>query len=108
MSAEKPPQCSFAVDIGTTKVICFSFTHLLCFSVFLAVLLTITAILGNSLILFALHRDKSLHPPSKLLLRCLTVTDLSVGVIEQPTAITLLLSVVNENWKLCRVAKYLT
>ena len=77
------------------------------FTVFFGVLLTITATLGNSLILFALHKDKSLHPPSKLLLRCLTVTDLSVGVIGQPATITLLLSALNENWNLCRVAKYL-
>ena len=75
--------------------------------VFFCVILTITATLGNSLILFALHKDKSLHPPSKLLLRFLTVTDLCVGVIGQPTTITLLLSAVNENWKLCRVTKYL-
>ena len=77
------------------------------FTVFFCVILTITATLGNSLILFALHKDKSLHPPSKLLLRCLTVTDLCVGVIGQPTTITLILSAVNENWKLCRVTKYL-
>ena len=75
--------------------------------VFFYVILTITATLGNTLILFALHKDRSLHPPSKLLLRCLTVTDLSVGVIGQPAAIILLLSAINENWKLCRVAKYL-
>lgn len=82
--------------------------HFYTFAVFFYVLLTITATPGNSLILFALHKDKSLHPPSKLLLRCLTVTDLCVGVIGQPTAITLLLSVVNESWNLCRVTKYLT
>ncbi|XP_020626984.1 melanocyte-stimulating hormone receptor-like [Orbicella faveolata] len=81
--------------------------HIYSSVVFFCVILTITATLGNSLILFALHKDKSLHPPSKLLLRCLTVTDLCVGVIGQPTAITLLLSAINENWKLCRVAKYL-
>ena len=81
--------------------------HFYTFTVFFCVILTITATLGNSLILFALHKDKSLHPPSRLLLRCLTVTDLSVGVIGQPAAITLLLSAINENWKLCRVAKYL-
>ena len=74
---------------------------------FFCVILTITATLGNSLILFALHKDKFLHPPSKLLLRCLTVTDLCAGVIWQPTAITLLSSAINENWILCRVAKYL-
>ena len=74
--------------------------HFYTFTVFFCVILTITATLGNSLILLALHKEESLHPPSKLLLRCLTVTDLSVGVIGQPAAITLLLSAINENWKL--------
>ena len=35
------------------------------------ILLSITATLGNSLILVALHKESSLHPPSKLLYRCL-------------------------------------
>ena len=103
------------VNIETTRMLFCSrhwdgesyLLHIYTLTVFFCVILTITATLGNSLILFALHKDKSLHPPSKLLLRCLTVTDLCVGVIGQPTAITLLLSAINENWKLCRVAKYL-
>ena len=33
----------------------------------LNILLSITAFVGNSLILVALHKDSSLHPPSKLL-----------------------------------------
>ena len=74
--------------------------HFYAFTVFFCVILTITATLENSVILSALHKDKSLHPPSKLLLRCLTVTDLSVGVIGQPAAINLLLSAIKENRKL--------
>ena len=74
--------------------------------VFLYILLTITAISGNILILVALTKDSSLHPPSKLLLRSLTITDLCVGVISQPLAIIFLLSTVNENWDLCRVTEY--
>ena len=35
------------------------------------VFLSIKAILGNSLILVALHRESSLHPPSKHLYRCI-------------------------------------
>ena len=66
--------------------------------------LSITATLGNILILVALHRDTSLHLPSKLLLRSLTITDLCAGFISQPVAITLLLSAVNESCSLCRVA----
>ena len=43
--------------------------------------LSITATLGNTVILFALNKESSLHPPSKLLYRCLALTDLLVGTI---------------------------
>ena len=48
------------------------------------IFLSITALLGNALILVALHKETSLHPPTKLLFRCLAVTDLCIGVISQP------------------------
>ena len=48
--------------------------------------LSITATLGNTVILFALNKESSLHPPSKLLYRCLAFTDLFVGIISQPVA----------------------
>ena len=47
-------------------------------------LFSITAILGNTMILIALHKESSLHPPSKLLYRCLAITDLLVGLITEP------------------------
>ena len=50
----------------------------------LNIFLSITALLGNSLILVALHKATSLHPPTKLFFRCLAVTDLCVGLITQP------------------------
>ena len=50
------------------------------------VFLSITAIIGNTLILIALHKESSLNPPSRLLFRCLTITDLFVGLISQSTA----------------------
>ena len=46
---------------------------------------SITAIFGNTLILAALHKESSLHPPSKLLYRCLAITDLLVGIISGPS-----------------------
>ena len=46
--------------------------------------LSITAFLGNALVLIALHKVSSLHPPSKLLLRSLAATDLCVGLISEP------------------------
>ena len=50
----------------------------------LNIFLSITASIGNILILIALHRVTSLYPPSKFLFRCLAVTDLCVGLISQP------------------------
>ena len=68
------------------------------------ILLSIAAILGNSLILVALHKESSLHPPSKLLYRCLVTTDLLVGLVGQPLVATLWMSVFREQWRLCRFA----
>ena len=56
-------------------------------SIHLAVLnifLSLTAILGNSLILVVLRKESSLHPPSKLLYRSLVTTDLLVGLVTHP------------------------
>ena len=50
-------------------------SQLIFFSV-LNTFLSITACLGNTLILVALYKETSLHPPSKLLLRSLAATDL--------------------------------
>ena len=65
------------------------------------IFLSITASLGNALILVALHKETSLHPPTKFLFRCLAVTDLCVGVITQPFfTVGLLSSVTTEmSWK---------
>ena len=65
------------------------------------VLLAITASLGNALILVALRKDSSLHPPSKLMFRCLTVTDLCVGLLSQPFYVIQLLSITHKQVKLC-------
>ena len=49
---------------------------------------SITALLGNALILVALRKDTSIHPPSKLLYRNLAITDLCVGIVAAPLAVT--------------------
>ena len=54
------------------------------------IFLAITASLGNALILIALHKVTSIFPPTKLLFRCLAVTDLLVGLISQPLYLTFL------------------
>ena len=73
---------------------------------FLAVdiLLSMAAFAGNSLILVALHKESFLHPPSKLLYRCLATTDLLVGLVTQPLIALWWMSVVQEHWSLCRYA----
>ena len=50
----------------------------------LYVFLSITASCGNVLILIALRKVSSIHPPTKHFYRCLAITDLCVGVIVQP------------------------
>ena len=76
------------------------FTFLLVLNSFLS----ISAILGNVLILIAFHKESSLHAPSKLLLRSLVTTDLCVGLITEPIAISYWMSVVYEQWNICRCA----
>ena len=50
----------------------------------LNIFLSIFATLGNVLILIALRNVSSIHPPTKLLFRCLAITDLCVGLLGQP------------------------
>lgn len=61
--------------------------------------LSITALLGNMLIIIALQKPSSLNPSSKLLLGCLAITDLCVGLIAQPLRVTYLMA--PEQSKLC-------
>ena len=67
----------------------------------LNVILAITASLGNALILVALRKDSFLHPPSKLMFRCLTFTDLCVGLFSQPCYVIQLMSITHKQEKLC-------
>ena len=67
----------------------------------LNIFLSITAFLGNTLILVALHKETSLHPPSKLLYRNLAITDLCVVIIVEPLYVTYLSSVLKERWDIC-------
>ena len=84
------------------------------------IFLSITASLGNALILVALHKVSSVHPPTKLFFRCLAVTDLCVGLLVHPLFATDQLSRITEvsendlyyiyevsrvtNWILCAVS----
>ena len=70
----------------------------------LDIFLSITAFLGNTLILVALHKESSLHSPSKLLLRSLAATDLCVGLISEPLSVTFMMSLVNKRLDICHHA----
>ena len=61
--------------------------------------LSVTAFLGNMVIIAALQKPSSLYPPSKLLLGCLASTDLSVGLVTQPLHVIYLMS--TEHFKRC-------
>ena len=83
----------------------------LTFLTVLTFFLSITAFLGNTLILVALRKDYFLHPPSRSLLRSLAATDLCFGVIAEPLSIAFWQSVVYEHWNICpyvTVASFLT
>ena len=72
----------------------------------LYVLLSVAVTSSNILILIALYKDRTLHAPSKLLLRCLSFTDLCVGLLALPASIVFAMSAVHERWELCRFTKY--
>ena len=66
-------------------------------------LFSIMASLGNILILIALRKVTSIHPPTKLLFQCLAITDLGVGLISQPLMATLMLLVDNVDIKILNI-----
>ena len=70
------------------------------------IFLSITALLGNTLTLVALHKESSLHPPSKILVlsRNLATTDLCAGITAGPLIATYWMIVVSERWDICRFA----
>ena len=85
--------CSAAFTQGIHGELIFLSVVNICFS--------ISAVLGNTLILVALNKETSLHQASKLLYSTLAITDLGVAIIVEPSAVTYWTSVVNEKWNIC-------
>ena len=73
----------------------------------LNIFLSITASLGNAVILVALHKESFLHPPTKLLFRCLAVTELCVGLITQPLFAASSIGTTAMSWKVRKVIYYI-
>ena len=81
----------FRCSAGWTSGIHGEFIYPSAFNIFLC----ITAAVGNIVILAALRKVSSLHPPSKLLFRCLATTDLFVGLFTEPLSIVYWMSLKN-------------
>ena len=75
-----------ATDVTSWNAISTNSAIIVGINIFLAV----TSSLANTLILIALHKVTSIYPPTKLLFRCMAVTDLLVGLISQPLYVTFL------------------
>ena len=73
--------------------------QLICLSV-VNIVIAFTTIAANTLILIALPKVTSIHPPSKVLLRNLVVSDLCVGIVEI-TDVIYWISIVQEWWQVC-------
>ena len=75
--AEEYPQLNLTMSDSWTVVLLFV-ASVNCVT-------ALSAAVGNSLVLKALWKSRSLHPPSKALLSGLAVTDLLIGLFQQPT-----------------------
>ena len=75
--------------------------HEIYFSV-IYILLGIAAIVGNTLILIALHKETSLHRPSKVLLQNLVASDLCLGFVQLVNG-ALGISFLQGWWHICRL-----
>ena len=96
--------CFAFSDEGSENITCVAHGN-----IFISVnaILSVTSLLGNILILIALHKESSLHPPSKLLFRCLSCTDILVGLISQPLFIIYLTAMAKNKQTLCLITERL-
>ena len=89
----------------TSEVSCDELRHMakheLRFLVAFHILLGFSSTLANAVILAALSKESCLHPPSKILLRSLALTDLCVGLLLEPLFVSVVIMTENDNLKLC-------
>ena len=86
------------------KLVKGCYIQIICLSVINA-LLAITAIVGNTVILIALHKETSIHQPSKALIRNVATTNLCVGFIEV-LFVAYWISILQGRWQTCHVLFY--
>ncbi|XP_015772836.1 PREDICTED: melanocyte-stimulating hormone receptor-like [Acropora digitifera] len=73
--------------------------QIICLSV-INTLLAFTAIVGNTLILIAFHKENSLHQPSKVLIRNLVASYLCFGLVEL-LLVGKWISILQKHWQNC-------
>ena len=78
--------------------------QIICLSV-INTLFAITAFVGNTVILIALHKEISLHQPSKALIRNLVASDVYVSFVEL-VFVAYWISILQERWQTCRILFY--
>ena len=66
------------------------------------ILLGITAIVRNTVILIALHKETSLHKPFKVFLRNLVASDLCLGFVQLAFGAREI-SILQRRWQICRL-----
>ena len=64
-------------------------------------IISLLMICGNLLILVVLPKVSSIHRPSRVLFRCLSITDLCVGLVSLPLFVVYRMAVEEKNWNLC-------
>ena len=75
--------------------------QLICFTV-VNIILALTAVVGNTLILIALHKETSLHQPSKIPLCSLASSDLCLGYSTLLFVPYRMFSVLKQKWQTCQ------
>ena len=89
------PSLNISKDINSTDQVVSYRRNLefyqIIFLATLNVLSAMIALIGNSIVILALLKTTSLHPPSKVFLGSLALTDLFVGVVSQPFYVMILL-----------------
>ena len=73
-------------------------THDRWFLIVSNIFFTFTSTFSNIVILTALSKESSLHPPSKILFRSLALTDLCVGLLAEPLFVISLFAIEYEGW----------
>lgn len=82
-NVDSTPQSCFSLDINFDAAGYLYFTNIA--TAVVNSVFSVTAVLGNFLIILAYQRTPSLHCPANTLLCCLALSDFTVGLVAQPS-----------------------